>query len=191
MLGIRRTSVTLLAQDLQRQDIIKYSRGKIAIMNRPALETCACECYRTIKEMYRDLSGHTQEQPSGHAREDNEYVARAAVCEQRAKDARTENEKQSWLVMADSWRKTVKLPEMLTVTRSLSARSRCRARQDFSHAHRHNWHQSACDLPIPMRFAPTVPKVGNLPEMETFECRLCRLAVTAEQVRSIMEMVSL
>ena len=44
----------------------------------------------------------------------NEYVARAAVCEQRAKEARTESEKQSWLVMADSWRETVKLQEMLT-----------------------------------------------------------------------------
>jgi hypothetical protein len=41
-------------------------------------------------------------------REYNEYVARVAVCEQRAKDARTESEKQSWLVMADSWRETVK-----------------------------------------------------------------------------------
>ena len=41
-------------------------------------------------------------------------VARAAVCEQRAKEARTESEKESWLVMADSWRETVKLQEMLT-----------------------------------------------------------------------------
>jgi|SRR5215469_13575978 len=47
-------------------------------------------------------------------REYNEYLTRAAVCEQRAKDARTESEKQSWLVMADSWRETVKLQEMLT-----------------------------------------------------------------------------
>ena len=44
----------------------------------------------------------------------SEYMARVAVCEQRAKDARTESEKQSWLVMADSWRETVKLQEMLT-----------------------------------------------------------------------------
>jgi hypothetical protein len=44
----------------------------------------------------------------------NEYMARVAVCEQRAKDARTESEKQGWLVMADSWRETVKLQEMLT-----------------------------------------------------------------------------
>jgi hypothetical protein len=39
----------------------------------------------------------------------NDYVARVAICEQRAKDARTESEKQSWLVMADSWRETAKL----------------------------------------------------------------------------------
>ena len=49
-----------------------------------------------------------------NAYEYNEYVARAAVCEQRAKEARTESEKESWLVMADSWRETVKLQEMLT-----------------------------------------------------------------------------
>jgi hypothetical protein len=47
-------------------------------------------------------------------REYNEYVARVAACERRAKDARTESEKQSWLVMADTWRETVKLQEMLT-----------------------------------------------------------------------------
>jgi hypothetical protein len=44
-------------------------------------------------------------------REYNEYMARVAICEQRAKDARTESEKQSWLVMADSWRETVRLQE--------------------------------------------------------------------------------
>jgi hypothetical protein len=42
-----------------------------------------------------------------------------------------------------------------------------------------------------MRFARTVPKVSDLPEMQTFECRLCRLAVTVEQVLGTMEMVSL
>jgi hypothetical protein len=44
----------------------------------------------------------------------NEWMARVALCEQRAKGARTESEKQHWLVMADSWRETVKLREMLT-----------------------------------------------------------------------------
>ena len=46
-------------------------------------------------------------------REYNDYMARVAQCEQRAKDARTESEKLGWLVMADSWRETVKLHEML------------------------------------------------------------------------------
>jgi hypothetical protein len=43
----------------------------------------------------------------------NDYVARVTVCEQRAKNARNESEKQSWLVMADSWRETAKLQETL------------------------------------------------------------------------------
>jgi hypothetical protein len=46
-------------------------------------------------------------------RECNEYLTRVAVCEQRAKDARSDVERQSWLVMADSWRETAKLHETL------------------------------------------------------------------------------
>ncbi len=46
-------------------------------------------------------------------REYNVYAARVAECEQRAKDARSETERQSWLVMADSWRETAKLQEVL------------------------------------------------------------------------------
>jgi hypothetical protein len=43
----------------------------------------------------------------------NEYLARVAACEQRAKGACTESEKQSWLVMADGWRETAKLQQTL------------------------------------------------------------------------------
>lgn len=49
MLGVRRTSVTLLAQELQRKGLIKYSRGKIVILDRKGIEACACECYGVIK----------------------------------------------------------------------------------------------------------------------------------------------
>lgn len=49
MLGVRRTTVTLLAQDLQKRGIVRYSRGRITILDRPALEACACECYAAIK----------------------------------------------------------------------------------------------------------------------------------------------
>jgi CRP-like cAMP-binding protein len=48
-LGVRRTSVTLLAQALQKKGIIRYSRGMIQILDRPQLEACACECYHVMK----------------------------------------------------------------------------------------------------------------------------------------------
>lgn len=49
MLGVRRTTVTLLAQELQKRGVLRYSRGKITILDRAALEDRACECYRVIK----------------------------------------------------------------------------------------------------------------------------------------------
>lgn len=49
MLGLRRTTVTLLAQEMQKRGIVRYSRGRIAILNRAALGDCACECYDAVK----------------------------------------------------------------------------------------------------------------------------------------------
>jgi CRP-like cAMP-binding protein len=49
MLGVRRTTVTLLAQELQQRSIVRYGRGRITIIDRRALEACACECYRAVK----------------------------------------------------------------------------------------------------------------------------------------------
>jgi len=65
MLGVRRTTVTLLAEHLKDRGIIKYSRGKIAIVDRAALERCACECYRTIKVLYGELATRSQKEFSG------------------------------------------------------------------------------------------------------------------------------
>lgn len=48
-LGVRRTTVTLLAQELQKRGILKYSRGKITIVDRDALEARACECYEASR----------------------------------------------------------------------------------------------------------------------------------------------
>jgi CRP-like cAMP-binding protein len=50
MLGVRRTTVTLLAQELQRKGAIKYSRGKISILSRSTLEACACECHQIVQD---------------------------------------------------------------------------------------------------------------------------------------------
>ena len=49
MLGVRRTSVTLVANALQRSGMIKYSRGNVEILNVEALRDTACECYETVK----------------------------------------------------------------------------------------------------------------------------------------------
>jgi len=52
MLGARRTTVTAAAGALQRQGLIRYSRGRIHISNPERLENVACECYGTVREMY-------------------------------------------------------------------------------------------------------------------------------------------
>jgi CRP-like cAMP-binding protein len=48
MLGVRRTSVTEVVSNIQKLGAITYSRGIIHIVDRPALEGLACECYRTL-----------------------------------------------------------------------------------------------------------------------------------------------
>ena len=57
MLGVRRTSVTLEANKLQQAGMIKYARGHIRILNVPALEATACECYKVIKQHHDLLLG--------------------------------------------------------------------------------------------------------------------------------------
>lgn len=48
MLGMRRTTVTLLAQALKEKGQIQYGRGHIVLTNREALENSACGCYRAV-----------------------------------------------------------------------------------------------------------------------------------------------
>ena len=56
MLGVRRTSVTLVANTLQQAGMIKYARGKIQITNLEGLREAACECYETINSHYQICS---------------------------------------------------------------------------------------------------------------------------------------
>jgi hypothetical protein len=43
----------------------------------------------------------------------NQYTARAAECQQKAESARNEDDKQSWLALADSWLHTAELKSSL------------------------------------------------------------------------------
>ena len=49
-LGVPRTAVTAVAGALQKAGIIRYSRGKILILDRVRLEASSCECYRIIRD---------------------------------------------------------------------------------------------------------------------------------------------
>lgn len=55
MLGVRREGVTEAAGNLQRAGVIRYTRGRITVLDRPKLETAACECYAVVKKEFDRL----------------------------------------------------------------------------------------------------------------------------------------
>ncbi|QCB45427.1 Crp/Fnr family transcriptional regulator [Hydrogenophaga sp. PAMC20947] len=55
MLGVRREGVTEAALKLQKLGLIKYTRGHITVVDRPALEKRVCECYAVVKTEYDRL----------------------------------------------------------------------------------------------------------------------------------------
>jgi CRP-like cAMP-binding protein len=52
LLGVRRPSVSLIAESLQASGLITYKRGQIRIKDRRSLEEAACECYAVMEELY-------------------------------------------------------------------------------------------------------------------------------------------
>jgi CRP-like cAMP-binding protein len=55
MLGVRREGVTEAASRLQREGLIRYSRGHIRVLDRVRLEARACECYAVVRKEYSRL----------------------------------------------------------------------------------------------------------------------------------------
>ena len=55
MLGVRREGVTDAAGKLHRLGLINYSRGRITVVDRPALERHVCECYAVVKREFDRL----------------------------------------------------------------------------------------------------------------------------------------
>lgn len=57
MLAVRRPTVSLIAQEIQAAGLIRYSRGRITILDRAGLERLACECASVLRDKTRALLG--------------------------------------------------------------------------------------------------------------------------------------
>jgi len=55
MLGVQRTTVTVVARALQAAGLIRYRRGMVDILDRAGLEAISCECYRAVRRNYQRL----------------------------------------------------------------------------------------------------------------------------------------
>ncbi len=55
MLGVRREGVTEGALKLQEAGLIRYSRGRITVLDRADLERATCECYAVVKREFDRL----------------------------------------------------------------------------------------------------------------------------------------
>ena len=55
MLGVQRTTVTVVSGRLQQAGLIRARRGAVEIIDREGLERAACECYAAVEGHYRRL----------------------------------------------------------------------------------------------------------------------------------------
>jgi CRP-like cAMP-binding protein len=61
MLGVQRTTVNLLARELQSAGLIRYRRARIEIVDRAGLEKKACECYEVVRRRNEDVFSNLEE----------------------------------------------------------------------------------------------------------------------------------
>ena len=54
-LGVRREGISEAAKRLERMGVIEYTRGNIAVLDRPRLQSICCECYGLMKSEYLRL----------------------------------------------------------------------------------------------------------------------------------------
>jgi CRP-like cAMP-binding protein len=52
MLGVRRSTVSEVLEPFQENGLIRYSRGKLTVLDRDGLMAGCCECYRSITDEF-------------------------------------------------------------------------------------------------------------------------------------------
>lgn len=60
LLGVQRTTVNAVIQELQGEGLITTGRGMVQVVDRAGLKRRACECYATVERHFADVIG-----PSG------------------------------------------------------------------------------------------------------------------------------
>jgi CRP-like cAMP-binding protein len=69
MLGVQRTSVTLIVGHLQQAGLIKTRRGNVTVVDLEGLRDAACECYRTINAHFTTLVEWNPDSDAGALKE--------------------------------------------------------------------------------------------------------------------------
>jgi CRP-like cAMP-binding protein len=59
LLGVQRTTVNAVIQDLSSEGLITTGRGKVHVMDRAGLKRRACECYQRIEDHFGAVIGNT------------------------------------------------------------------------------------------------------------------------------------
>jgi len=61
MIGVARPAVNAVAQQLQERALIRYSRGRVEIIDRAGLEQVTCECYWKIRSDLEEFRGYADQ----------------------------------------------------------------------------------------------------------------------------------
>jgi len=64
ILGVQRSTVSMVLRGLQTAGVIEQQRGSIVVIDRASLEERACECYRKIRFRFDKLLPDTYAKPA-------------------------------------------------------------------------------------------------------------------------------
>ena len=72
MLGVQRTSIGMIANAMQAEGLIKYSRGRVELLDFERLRSSACECYYVVSSEMAEYAGRQSAGQMSEARQTHE-----------------------------------------------------------------------------------------------------------------------